>query len=63
MRDLTAAEKEGLWSEVRKEFPDDEMMQEIHYVRLLYHYQTRGLSRREFIRFFESSAKKAHVGS
>lgn len=61
MRELTEAEKKELWKEVRKEFPDDEMMQEIHYVRLLHHHQTKGLSPQERIRFFESSGKKTHA--
>ena len=61
MRKLTEAQKKELWEEVRKEFPDDEMMQEIHYVRLLHHYLTEGLSPQEFIRFFESSEKRTHA--
>jgi hypothetical protein len=61
MRKLIEAEKEQLWEEVRKEFPDDQMMQEIHYVRLLHHHQTKGLSPREIIQFFESSEKKTHA--
>ncbi len=53
MKQLTDIEKEKLWEEVRKEFPDDEMMQQIHYVRLLHHRQTEGLSSQERIKFFE----------
>ncbi|MBM4047065.1 MAG: hypothetical protein FJ279_18335 [Planctomycetes bacterium] len=52
MKRLTDAEQERLWEEVRKDFPGDEMMQEIHYVRLLHRRQTEGLSSRERIRFF-----------
>ena len=55
MRQLTKSEKEQLSKEVRKEFPDDEMMQEIHYVRLLHHFLTKELSTQERIRFFSSS--------
>lgn len=61
MRKLTEVEKEQLWEEVREEFPDDEMMQEIHYVRLLHHRQTKGLSPQECIRFFGRSEKGAHT--
>ena len=32
MTDLTDIDKERIWEEVRKEFPNDQMMQEIHYV-------------------------------
>ena len=35
MTGLKDIDKEQIWAEVQQEFPDDEMMQEIHYVRLL----------------------------
>jgi hypothetical protein len=52
MKDLTEAEKQQLADEVRREFPDDEVMQQVHYVRLLHHAQTRGFSPEERVRFF-----------
>lgn len=58
MRKLTESKKEHLWEEVRREFPDDEMMQEIHYVRLLHHYQTENLSRKERIQFYKDLDKE-----
>lgn len=61
MKQLTDSEKEQLWEEVRREFPDDEMMQQIHYVRLLHYHQTEGFSARERIRFFERSVKREKV--
>jgi hypothetical protein len=50
--------KEQIWKEVKEEFPDDEMMQEIHYVQLLQYYQTLGLSHEEYIKFFNKSLDK-----
>ncbi|MFC1716145.1 hypothetical protein ACFL6S_20910 [Candidatus Poribacteria bacterium] len=58
---LKAAEKKRLWKEVRQEFPGDEMMQQIHYVRLLHHYQTKDGSPQEVVRFFKSPYKKTHA--
>ena len=52
MRSLTENEKEKLLKEVRKEFPDDEMMQEIHYARLLHYLQTKDLPPQERVKFF-----------
>jgi hypothetical protein len=52
MNKLREVDKERLWDEVRKEFPDDETMQQVHYVRLLHHHQTLGLSALERIQFF-----------
>jgi hypothetical protein len=54
MRQLTKAEKEELLRMAQDDFPEDEMMQEIHYVRLLHHYQIRELPLNERIRFFET---------
>jgi len=56
---LTDEEKKQLWEEVRKEFPDDEMMQQIHYVRLLHYYRVRGMSSQERVRFFNSVLEKS----
>ena len=53
MRDLSDAEKKQLWDEVKKEFPDDEAMQQVHYVRLHHHLQTKGMSPAEHRRFFK----------
>ncbi|MEK7395913.1 MAG: hypothetical protein AAB116_03140 [Candidatus Poribacteria bacterium] len=50
--------KKQIWKEVKEEFPDDEMMQEIHYVRLLHYYQTLDLSPEEYIKFFNKSLSK-----
>jgi hypothetical protein len=57
MKKLTESEKEQLWKEVREEFPGDEMMQEIHYVRLLHYHQTEKLSRKERILFYKGVGK------
>jgi hypothetical protein len=52
MKELTQVEKDRLWDEVRGEFPEDEMMQQVHFVRLVHYYQTRGLSARERVRYW-----------
>ena len=40
-REVTEAERQALWAEIRAEFPDDEMMQEVHFVRALHAAQLR----------------------
>jgi hypothetical protein len=46
-RPLTELELQSLWAEVRAEFPDDEMMQEVHFVRALHAIQLRDFTREE----------------
>jgi len=56
---LTEEKKKQIWEEVREEFPDDEMMQQIHYVRLLHYYQTKDMTPQERVRFFNKVLKES----
>lgn len=58
MEELTEAEKAAIWEEVRGEFPHDEMMQDIHYVRLVHHYQTKDLPPEAQVEFYRRRAGK-----
>ena len=49
-RQLTEAERQALWREVRAEFPD-EMMQEIHLVRALHMAQLRDFTPEERVEY------------
>ena len=51
-RILSEKERESLWAEVRKEFPNDPVMQDVHFVRLLHAAQLAHFSRDERIEFF-----------
>jgi len=55
MREITEEEKKQIWKEVKEEFPDDEMMQEIHYTRMKLYLLTKDLSIEERIIFFNSA--------
>ncbi len=50
-RELTEAERESLWTEVRAEFPGDEMMQEVHFVRAVRAAQFRDFTREERVEY------------
>jgi hypothetical protein len=51
-RVLSEQERESLWAEVRKEFPSDPVMQEVHFVRLLHAAQLAHFSREERMEFY-----------
>ncbi len=48
---LSEIEREALWAEVRAEFPDDQMMQEIHFARLLHAAETKDFSPEEQVAY------------
>lgn len=58
MKELTEVEKAKIWEDVRREFPNDEMMQQIHFVRQMHYLQTKDLSLDERIRFFGGKTEK-----
>ncbi len=61
MGTLTKAEKSKIWAEVCEEFPDDEVMQEIHFVRQVHYLQTKDLSVEERLRYFRGLSEKTSV--
>jgi len=61
LRKVTEAEKARMREKVRKEFPRDEMMQELHYIRLLHQAQTEGFPTQELIRFYRRARKSTRV--
>jgi hypothetical protein len=58
-RELTEAERRALWTEVRAEFPDDEMMQEVHFVRALHAAQLRDFTRRQRVEHFNGLLRQS----
>lgn len=58
MRELTEAEKQAIWDDVRREFPDDEMMQQIHYVRQLHYFQMKEMTNEEKLQFYSQERQK-----
>jgi hypothetical protein len=50
-RELSEAERQALWVSVQLEFPDDEMMREIHFVRVLRAAQLRDFTRDERVEY------------
>lgn len=61
MGEVTPSEKDKIWEEVRKEFPDDEMMQELHFIRQVHYQQTKDMSLDERLRFYGGERRKTSV--
>ena len=61
MGEVTPSEREKIWEEVRKEFPNDEMMQELHFVRQVHYQQTKEMSLGERLRFCGGERRKTSV--
>ncbi|MDE3000063.1 MAG: hypothetical protein OXU79_13385 [Gemmatimonadota bacterium] len=61
MGEVTPSEKDKIWEEVRKEFPNDEMMQELHFIRQLHYQQTKDMSLDERLRFYGGERRKTSV--
>lgn len=61
MGEITHSEKDKIWEEVRKEFPNDEMMQELHFIRQVHYQQTKDMSLDERLRFYGGERRKTPV--
>jgi hypothetical protein len=57
MREITHADEERFWRKVREDFPDDEMMQEIHFIRLKLMAEMEGMSPAEQVRYINEMAE------
>lgn len=51
-------EKVKLWVRIKKDFPGDTALQEVHYACLKIHEKTKGMSDQEFVRFIRMPAEK-----
>lgn len=51
--------KEHLLDEVRKEFPLENSLQELHLVRLQIREETKGFSSEEYLRYINDMAEQA----
>lgn len=50
--------KDESWEKIKRDFPKDPALQEVHYARLKIHEETKGMSSAEFIKYIKDKAKK-----
>lgn len=63
MKTLTEKKKQELWTAVCKEFPDDTVMQEVHFARWIHHEMLKKSPDSEKIEFYRQAGAKHPVGS
>ncbi len=63
MKTLTKKKKQELWNAVCEEFPDDTVMQEIHFTRWIHHEMLKNSTDSEKIEFYRQAGAKYPVGS
>lgn len=56
MREIPEQEREAIRRELAEEFPNDELMQEIHYVRRIHQLETEEMSVEEKIAYYRKKA-------
>ncbi|MFQ5930030.1 MAG: hypothetical protein ACE5MK_10040 [Acidobacteriota bacterium] len=50
--------KDELWEKVKRDFPSDPALQEVHYARLKIHEHTKNMSDQEYVEFIKMKARK-----
>ena len=50
-------DKDKLWEKVKKDFPNDPALQEVHYARLKIREETKNMSSKQFIEYIRENAK------
>lgn len=50
--------KNAFWEKVKKDFPKDPALQEVHYARLRIHEKTKGMTPQKFVEYIKAKARK-----
>jgi hypothetical protein len=50
--------KDEHWEKVKRDFPKDPALQEVHYARLKIHEETRNMGPAEFLKYIKAKAKE-----
>ena len=58
MREISPKERQTIQEELAKEFPGDQMMQELHLVRRIHQLETEGMDLADRIQFYRRKGEK-----
>jgi hypothetical protein len=50
--------KDELWEKVKKEFPKNPTLQDVHYARLKIQEETKGMSYQKYIQYIQARAQE-----
>ena len=56
---ISKEKRAKFWAQVKKEFPKNYTLQNVHYAQLVIGEKTKGMSSEEYIKFIKSEAKRA----
>ena len=63
MREISPQERQTIQEELAKEFPGDQMMQELHLVRRIHQLETEGIDPADRIQYYRRKGEKVTGGS
>jgi hypothetical protein len=63
MKELTQKQKDKLWEQVCSEFPNDRVMQDVHFVRLVHRTLLRGQPAKDRLAFYRAKTRTVSAGS
>ena len=62
MREISPQERQTIQEELAKEFPGDQMMQELHLVRRIHQLETEGMDPADRIQYYRRKGEEVSGG-
>ena len=59
IRKSSEEDKKKAWEQVSREFPDDPMLRDIHYVREIHRMETSGIPFEKIIQYYHKKSNQA----
>lgn len=63
MREISSQERQTIQEDVAKEFPGDQMMQELHLVRRIHQLETEGMGPTDRIQYYRRKGEEVSGAS
>lgn len=63
MREISPQERQTIQEELAREFPGDQMMQELHLIRRIHQLETEGMEPADRIEYYRQKGEQVSGGS